>query len=369
MPITEKQREQRRKRVMSSDVAAILGMDPWGRNAYDIWLEKTGRVARVDGNEAMEAGTRFEGGLLDWAEKRVGKIRRNQYRAHPEVRLGAHCDAIVVATGEPLEAKTAGLFGPIRQRWGTPGTDEVPEYVICQVTAQIMCCFRDRGLVAAFLGGRGFSEYYVPRNEKLVRAISDAVCWIWEHVEEDRPPKGLPGSPESIRRMIRVPRKTISIPETVAARFLAARAEYHRAKSNLEAARHELLAHFGDAEIGVAAGYQFRYEVVRRRVIDAERLRQEHADVARRVTRENEYRVLKVKEAEVTDGEEGNQSGHSHQTPGSGPGANDRSGHSAGGDEGGKRGQGRPVHGGSAAQGRRALPAARVACLPAPQDG
>lgn len=294
MPITEKQREQRRKRVMSSDVAALLGLEPWGRNAYDLWLEKTGRVHGREMNEAMEAGLRFESGLLDWAERRFGKLRRNQYRAHPHLRLGAHCDAILVSTGEPLEAKTAGLFGPLRQEWGQPGTDEVPEYVVCQVTAQMMCCDQGTAWVVAFLGGRGFSSYVVPRNEELVAIIAERVTWLWQHVQEDRPPEGQPGSSSTIRHLLRVPRKTISIPETVAQRFLAARERYQQAKEEFELAQHELLAAFGDAEVGRACGMEFRYAAARQRVLDTERIRRELPELVAQYTVERETRSLTV---------------------------------------------------------------------------
>lgn len=41
--ITDKQREQRRRYIGGSDMAAILGVDPW-KTQVDLWLEKTGRL-------------------------------------------------------------------------------------------------------------------------------------------------------------------------------------------------------------------------------------------------------------------------------------------------------------------------------------
>lgn len=43
MPITQKQREFRRSHIGSSDIAAILGKDPY-KTAYDVWLDKTGQL-------------------------------------------------------------------------------------------------------------------------------------------------------------------------------------------------------------------------------------------------------------------------------------------------------------------------------------
>ena len=67
MPITEAQRERRKKHLGSTDLPAILGVDPW-RNAYDVWLEKTDKLEKGKEKNYQGAGHLFEEGVLRWAE-------------------------------------------------------------------------------------------------------------------------------------------------------------------------------------------------------------------------------------------------------------------------------------------------------------
>jgi len=159
MPITEKQRQRRRNHIGASDMAAIMGLSPW-RTPYDVWAEKTGRlVDEADpDNEVMALGTLLETGVLDFAGSVLGPIRRNQFRKHPSLPIGGHLDAIRVGTNEPVEAKTAGLLGPLREPWGDEGTDHVPDRILIQVHTQCLALAPvevERAYVAALLGGQG----------------------------------------------------------------------------------------------------------------------------------------------------------------------------------------------------------------------
>jgi putative phage-type endonuclease len=52
--------EERKKRIGSSDIASIIGMDPWGRTAHDVWLEKKGRKEPQSPNVYMLRGIEME---------------------------------------------------------------------------------------------------------------------------------------------------------------------------------------------------------------------------------------------------------------------------------------------------------------------
>ena len=56
-------------------MAALLNLDPF-RNAYDVFLDKTGKVDMDIQSKAAEAGTMFESGVLDWAENQLGPLDR-----------------------------------------------------------------------------------------------------------------------------------------------------------------------------------------------------------------------------------------------------------------------------------------------------
>jgi len=69
--ITEEQLKQRENHVGSSDMAAIMGVDPW-RSSADVWFEKTGKLKEQAETEAMYLGNKLEGGVLDFAEEKLG---------------------------------------------------------------------------------------------------------------------------------------------------------------------------------------------------------------------------------------------------------------------------------------------------------
>jgi len=146
MPITEQQREKRKTRLGSSDMAAVLGVSPFA-TAHDIYLEKTDKLEpeKKEPETYKYAGNVFEKGILDDAERILGKLDRGpeghgvEVVADIGVPIGSFIDAIVVAPkiegvceGDPVEAKTAGLYGPLVEEWGEDGTDEVPDRIIIQ---------------------------------------------------------------------------------------------------------------------------------------------------------------------------------------------------------------------------------------------
>lgn len=252
MPLTKEQLEERRSRLGASDFAPLLGLSRW-KTAYDIWLEKTGRLTG-DGpvSQAAVAGNRFEAGVLDFAEETLGSLER----AVPLKGSGldfpvvANLDARVVETGEPCDAKTSGLFGPLPGEWGEEGTDHVPNSILVQLAVQIYCAGPGVGAghVAAFLGGRGFMLFHIPRNTAFESAILKAGEKFWkEAVLADTPPDGAP-SLEVAKLVRREPEKIVEIPEDLVARWLEARETLKGARANKEEADALLLAALGDAE-------------------------------------------------------------------------------------------------------------------------
>ena len=170
MPITEAQREQRRSHLGSSDMAAILGVSPW-MNAYDVWLEKTGRLEDEEQDKKwLEAGNILEPGVLKWAERELGPIRTQQengdalFRKAMGFPLGSHPDGEIISNEEPVEGKTAGIFGPIIEQYGEPGTDALPLRIVTQCLVHLECWGKDICWVPVLLGGKGFVMYHVKRD-------------------------------------------------------------------------------------------------------------------------------------------------------------------------------------------------------------
>jgi len=255
MPITEAQRQKRQQYLGSSDIAALLGFSAW-RTAHDVWLEKTGRLPDgLEESAAMHAGTRFEGGVLDEAEARLGPIIRNTAHTPLEFINGGlslidHPDAILAKTGEPIEAKTVGLFGPVLEPWGEEATDEVPDSVILQDHVHMMCVAKEVCHTIAFIGGQGFRLYRVPRSEAVQEIIAEAVERFWVFVKSDTPPADSLPSAAALKRMRRVPGSRVAVDPAVVSEWLAAREARLAAEKVEAAADTRLKVALGDAEAG-----------------------------------------------------------------------------------------------------------------------
>lgn len=251
MPISEFEKNRRFSHIGSSDVAALVGMDKF-KSAYDVWLQKTGKVVREDIGEPAKAGTVFEQALLTYTAKELGKLRRNQRRAIPNTMIRTNIDAIVVDSGLPIEAKTGGLYGPLTEDWGDPGTDQVPDRVICQAQIHIKALEVDMCWVSTFLGGRGFGIYQVPRNEQLIAILLEAAENFWmKHVITDMPPTDSIPSLNLIRKVFRVPNKIVVFGEAYLADFQTwqlAKELLKKAELAEEQLKAQVIARLGNAE-------------------------------------------------------------------------------------------------------------------------
>lgn len=300
MAITERQLAARNEHIGSSDVAAILGLSPY-KSAYDLWLEKTEQIeSAITETREMEAGRLFEPGLLAFAEESLGKItRRNTYRSRPEIHLGCNIDAMLSATGEPVEAKTSGLFGPLRGEWGEDGTDQIPEMHIVQCHAHMMVLNDNiqRCHVPAFLGGRGFMLYMVMRNDALCDLIADKCQRFWcDNVMRVIPP--IPGTISEQYAKIRKREvgKIVQVNPELITQLLAAQDARKRAKEIEDEMRGRLMAEMNDAEVadgGEVGAFTFLSQTSTR--FDGKQFQSDHPDVYEQYTRSSTYRVLRFK--------------------------------------------------------------------------
>jgi putative phage-type endonuclease len=249
MPITPQQREERKKWIGSSDLAPIMGCDPF-RTAYDVWLEKTGRLLdSAPESESMDAGTRFEDSVLDWAQEKLGPMDRNVHLGRPDIHLQVNVDAILNVTGEPVEAKTSGLFGPLQEDWGEDDSDVVPDRVTIQTHGHMLCSSKDICHVSSFLGGRGFAMFHVPMNPDLAQLIGESCVNFWEeHVQKDIPPDDSCGSLEILKRVRRIPKKVVIVSPAIAKDLLDAKEILKVAKDAERQAQEALISAIGDAE-------------------------------------------------------------------------------------------------------------------------
>ena len=259
----EKWLAERRKAIGASEVSSILGLNPYG-TAWEVAADKRGLLDPFE-NKATNAGNVLERAVLDHAESVLGTLMRNVRIEHKSLPLASTCDAQVAFGGEPVEAKTTGIVGPVIGQWGDALTDQVPDYYLVQVHAQLMCTGKDLGYLFALLPGRGFVEYHIEANPQLHEHIGNVCADWWEkHIVQGHDvPMTVKPALEVVKRLRKTPSKVI---EATAAfeELLSRREDCKTAQKNvnekLEALDAELLAMLGDAEAAnLSDGRQFTY--------------------------------------------------------------------------------------------------------------
>lgn len=195
---TSEQLAKRREFIGASEAAAVLGLSPY-RTALDVY------TAKVLGEESKETrftrwGHRLEAVVADaYAEETGREIIADQVtRLHPVYPcIGATPDFRV--PGGLLEVKTGDKA--TADRWGEPGTDQVPEHVACQVVVQMAVCDVDRGDVAVLLGGNDLRVYTIQRDRVLEASLLEQlVAWWQSHVVTRQAPS--PTSGEDALRFV-----------------------------------------------------------------------------------------------------------------------------------------------------------------------
>lgn len=172
--------QRRRQGIGGSDVACILGLNPW-KTALDVWAEKVGLSETAD-NEQMLWGRRLESAILEELADRLGeRIQKPSDEELPMVgRLPWQLVSPDGLMGRVLiEIKTASEWA--KNEWGEEGTDEVPIGYACQVLWGLNALDLDYGIIAVLIGGQELRQYRIERNHDVEAALV-ARCqqfWLW----------------------------------------------------------------------------------------------------------------------------------------------------------------------------------------------
>lgn len=184
---------RREEGIGSSEVAVVLGLNPY-RSAWNLWAEKAGLVRPFEGNEKTKWGLRLEHPIaLAWEEETGRQLYTCATYQHPEHpwafaspdRLTSHPAEVCAAT-EIIEIKTAGYA----DRWGEPGTDQVPKEYAIQWMWQALVTGLHRGEIAVLIGGSDFRRYPMQARPTLQAAMFAKVKKWWEtHIRDGHEPE------------------------------------------------------------------------------------------------------------------------------------------------------------------------------------
>ena len=269
--ITELQRQQRKQWVGASSVASVMGENPY-ESAYDLWAKLTGKLPEDDiDSDAAAIGNAVEPAILALTAGRLGckVVRPTGTFRYDGLPLAANVDGMIekAQRGSPIvEAKSTG----VAEGWGEAGTEQVPNRVLLQVQAQMMCSESEIAHVARLFGRFGFKFdlYEVPRHEGLQQAIADAVGEFWVCVQSDTPPDGSLMSPEVAKVIRRVPTKVVqggAVELAAIEDYRAAKAAAKVADAMVEETEAKVKTMLGDAEALVVPGYTYEAKQVARK--------------------------------------------------------------------------------------------------------
>lgn len=202
---------ERRSGIGGSDIAALVGANPW-KTQVDLWMDKTGRTVDVEpGPEAAERmhwGNVLEQAVAaEYAARTGTRVQRiNDMLRHPKFPAAlANIDRAIVIEGSRarwdgsegrvlgaagvLECKTAHALAANSADWGEPGTDEVPMHYWMQVQWYLAITGLPHGDLAVLFGGQRFAQYRIEADPGMQHdMLTRAQDWWQRHVVADMPP-------------------------------------------------------------------------------------------------------------------------------------------------------------------------------------
>jgi putative phage-type endonuclease len=180
----------RRKGIGSSDVSAILGLNPF-KTAFDVYVEKKGLVKERKATTSMKVGRAVERAIGEEYQAQTGRLlvwqgdvqhvdpERDWRRCHP--------DAFLTYESGGLECKHVGARQA--KRWGPSGTDLVPEEHVLQVVWCMSITNRDFWDIAGWLGPDDLRIFTVLRDLELEGNVIERCDRFWrENVLAGVPP-------------------------------------------------------------------------------------------------------------------------------------------------------------------------------------
>ncbi len=298
--LTKEQREQRKSCIGSSDMSAILGLDPF-KNAADVYLEKTGKLKEQTESKVMKRGNYLEPAILNYAEDVLGNLARSCFfKAPGGLPMASNTDAMVIETEYPVEAKSVGLF--VGEVWGEEGSDVMPDRVIIQCHVHMICTDSDFCHVPVYLSVREFVMFGVELREKIKMVIIEKAVRFWGYnVVGDNPPEDTIPSAEVMKRIRREPKTIIDIPPDCAplvTEWQEAKAAFKLAEKAKDEARSRVVNLLGTSEAGLLPnGDMVTYYSQSRRMIDSKRLTAEKPEIAAEYLKVTTYPVPRLKKA------------------------------------------------------------------------
>jgi len=171
--------------ISGTDAPIIMGASKW-KNAYELWLEKTGRKEREDVSQkqSVKSGLLFELPILKSYLDEIGvqydESRYNQYQIDEIGMMHGHPDYLL--DDAVIEIKTTEIFS--LKDWETG----VPAYYYWQGVHYMMLTGKDRCVFVAQIGMSQRKVYEVWLDPDDAKALNDAEKEFVGCLVADTPP-------------------------------------------------------------------------------------------------------------------------------------------------------------------------------------
>ena len=296
--------ELRKTGIGGSDVASIVGMNPW-KSAYALWVEKTGQVEAEDlsENERVHFGNVLEQVVADEFCLRTGKKVRKcgtlQDEEYPFIL--ANIDRWVEGENAGLECKTANGFSGAK--WEG---DEVPTNYYLQTQFYMMVTGAEKWYIACLIGGNHFVWKEIPRNDDDIKALREATVKFWtENIQGGAVPEldGLDSTMDLIKTQHPVDNGKFKFLPSSALPLIEQYEQVRDTKKLVEEQEKKLKAQFaqiiGDSKGGIIDGKKVTWGWQRGGVkINTDKLKEMFPDVYAKVaTPGSGFRVLRTGKA------------------------------------------------------------------------
>jgi len=178
--ITEKQREERKLYIGSSDAAAILGLSRWATQ-LSCWAEKTGQIVPEDISDELriKVGNKAEQMIAELFMEETGKTvhKVNETVYHPDYPfIACNLDRRIVGEKALLEIKTASAYKS--EEWAD---NNIPAEYIVQVYHQMACTGWNKAYIACLIGGnQEFVIREIDRHEPTIIDMIRKEVYFWE---------------------------------------------------------------------------------------------------------------------------------------------------------------------------------------------
>lgn len=213
----------RRRFIGSSDMAAILGLSPWG-TALDVYFQKRGESPPADADpekaKLFRRGKRLEPVIVNMLEEERGLqiVARNERYIDPEHSfLACEVDAEALVDGERVNVECKSAHHFTAWKYGQEGSDEVPVEYAAQAMFSLMLTGRRRCIFGVLFGADNLVTYDLVRDEETIAAMRTQAVRFWnDHVLTGVPPE--PRTFEDVCKLFRkAPSSEVEASEEIAA--------------------------------------------------------------------------------------------------------------------------------------------------------